>query len=235
MPVESIIGTNPRAATVPVMSTGRSRASRACSMASRFGMPRAIRSRMALTRIKPFEHRRPGEGDEAHAGRDGERKAHDVEPEDAADAGEEHAAENHQGVAERVEREVEEAQDEGEGQGHDDVEPPLGPLHVLELAAPIDRSSRTGASRSSAIRSWASSTNEPDVAAADVGLDDDSPLAPIALDGRGAFRLLEAGEPGEREPLPARGRDEDPLQRRRVVPVLLGEPHDQRESGARAR
>ena len=46
MPVESIIGTNPRAATVPVISTGRSRASRACSIASRLGTPWAIRSRM---------------------------------------------------------------------------------------------------------------------------------------------------------------------------------------------
>ena len=138
MPVESIIGTKPRAATVPVMSTGRSLASRASSMASRFGMPRAMRSRMALTRIEPFEHRRPGQGDEADTGRDGERQAHDVEAEDAADAGEEHAAENHQGVPERAEREIEQAQDQGQGERHDDVEPLLGPLQVLELPAPLD-------------------------------------------------------------------------------------------------
>ena len=85
-----------------------------------------------------FEHRRSCEGDEADARRDGERQAHDPEPEDTADAGEEDAAENHQGVADRVKREVEEAQNEGEGQRHDDEEPPLGSLHVLELPAPVE-------------------------------------------------------------------------------------------------
>ena len=53
MPVESIIGTNPKAATIPVMRTGRSRASLACSMASRFVMPLAMRSRIAETSTSP--------------------------------------------------------------------------------------------------------------------------------------------------------------------------------------
>jgi prepilin-type processing-associated H-X9-DG protein len=42
------MGTNPRAATVPVMSTGLSLARRACSMASRFGTPWAIRSKASM-------------------------------------------------------------------------------------------------------------------------------------------------------------------------------------------
>ena len=94
---------------------------------------------MAADEDQPFQHRRPGQGDEPDTGRDGERQAHDIKAEDAADAGEQHAAEDHHGVAERAEREIEQAEDQGQGQRHDDVEPPFGPLQVLELPAPFDR------------------------------------------------------------------------------------------------
>ena len=117
------------------------------------------------------------------------------EPEHAADAGEEHAAEDHQGVAERVEREVEQAQDQGQGQRHDDEEPPLGPLQVLELAAPLDRVA--GRELHLAADPLLGLLDErADVAAPDVGLDDDPPLAPLALDGRGARSSPRAGRAG---------------------------------------
>jgi hypothetical protein len=49
----------------------------------------------------------------------------------------------------------------------------------------------------------ASATNEPEVAAAHVGLDDDAPLAPLALDVDGPSVVSIAREPRERDPLAA--------------------------------
>ena len=79
--------------------------------------------------------------------------------------------------------------------GHDDVEPPLGPLQVLELAAPLD--GVADGKLHLAVDSLLGLLDErADVPAPDVRLHDDSPLAPIALDGRGSRRLLDAQRAG---------------------------------------
>ena len=82
-------------------------------------------------------------------------------------------------------------------------QPPLGALEVLELPAPLDRGSRSGSSHLAVDPLLGLGDERADVAAADVGLDDDPPLAPLALDGRGAGRSRpggRAGSSGRRSP-----------------------------------
>ena len=137
-PVESIIGTKPKRRDRPGHQHRPEPGEP--GLLDRLALGQAVGHPVAdvADEHQSFEHRRAGERHEADPRRDRERHPSNPEPEHAADPREQNAAEDHQGVAHRVERQIEKAQDQRQRQRDDDQEPRLGPLHVLELAAPFD-------------------------------------------------------------------------------------------------
>ena len=93
------MGRKGRAATVHVMSTGRSLC-KPCLLDG-FSLRHAVADPVSdgTDEHQAFEHRRSCEGDEADTHRDGKRQPHNPRAQDTTHAGEEDAAENHQGVS----------------------------------------------------------------------------------------------------------------------------------------
>ena len=184
--VESAMGMKPRPATRAVIRIGRKRT----TAASLRGLVRfdAVLSEV-LDGADPdqaVEHGHAEECDEADAGRDGERHASDEQGENTACRGHRHGRVDQEREPDRVERAVQEQEDQEHRHRHDDHQPFRGSLQVLELTAP-PRAVEVGKLDVGVDRGLRLGDKARDIAPADIDAHDCAMLRVFALDLAGTF------------------------------------------------
>jgi hypothetical protein len=88
---------------------------------------------------QPVEDGHATEGDEANGGAHRQRHAAQRQQRDAAHGTKRDSGRDHQDIAKGTEAEVQKDEDQAQRHRNDDHQAPVRPLHVFELAAPLDR------------------------------------------------------------------------------------------------
>ncbi len=134
------------------------------------------------------------EGDEADGGRDGKGHVPDPEGDDPTGPGEGDTRQHAKRIDEVVIRHVEQDQDHDQGHGDNEHQPFSGAFVVFELAAPFEVVPTVGQFDLFIDFLLGFGDEAAHVPSADVGRNRNSPIAPFASDGRGAFDRFYFGQ-----------------------------------------
>ena len=177
-----------------------------------------------------IQHRDSADGNQTDDGRHG--KGHAAEPEcsNSADSGERHTGKDDQCVAERVEAGIQEAEDQHQHDGNDEVQAAASTLQVLELSAPLHVIARLPVPLNGGDLLLCFVDKRFNVPARHITHHGHTSASPFAFDDRRPWFDDRVYKSAQRQPLPAGRDDRDVEQFRRIGAVLRSESNDEREA-----